>query len=162
MYFCSIGNFQQSMPQSKKLSPEEILKQHELKATPQRIDVLSAFLKKNQVLSLSEINKILGKGFDRITLYRTLNAFEEHGLIHKIPDSTGNINYAICKHDSIHHSHDDNHIHFQCMKCNLTVCLDELEIPAIRVPKKYNPVKYNFLIEGVCEDCEVKGKKLKR
>lgn len=149
------------MPQSKKINPEEILKHHELKATPQRIEVLSTFLKRNQVMSLAELNKMLGKEFDRITLYRTLNAFEEHGLIHKIPDSNGNINYALCKHESLDHSHNDNHIHFQCTGCNLTVCLEELEIPIIRIPKKFNPVKYIFLIEGICEDCDGKVKKHK-
>lgn len=145
------------MSKSKKIQPEQILRQHELKATPQRISVLSAFLKKDKVLSLNDLNKSLGAEFDRITLYRTLNSFADHGLIHKIPDNTGGINYALCKHDSIHHTHDDNHVHFQCTSCNLTVCLEDIVIPAIRVPKNYKPEKYNFLIEGICEKCNLKG-----
>lgn len=141
------------MSHLQKLTPEEILRQHELKATPQRVAVLSAFLKKDKVLSLAELNKSLGKAFDRITLYRTLNSFEENGLIHKIPDNSGNASYALCKHDSVHHTHDDNHVHFKCSSCDLTVCLEEVEIPPIRVPQKYKPEKFSFLIEGICEDC---------
>lgn len=144
------------MSHAKKLQPEDILRDHELKATPQRISVLKAFLTKNKVLALPELSKSLGKEFDRITLYRTLNTFEEHGLIHKIPDKTGNVTYALCRHDSIHHSHDDNHVHFKCTKCNLTVCLEEVEIPFIKVPSKYKPEKYNFLIEGHCESCNTR------
>lgn len=140
------------MSASKNFNPEEILRHHELKATPQRIAVLKVFASKKKVLSLAEIAKTLGE-FDRITLYRTLNSFEENGLIHKIPDHSGNANYALCKHDSVHHTHDDNHVHFKCTSCNLTVCLEDIEIPTIRVPRKYKPEKFNFLIEGICEDC---------
>ena len=144
------------MSQLKKIQPQDILRQHEMKATPQRVVVLTVFLKKNKVLSLSELHQLLGKEFDRITLYRTLNSFEEYGLIHKIPDKTGNVNYALCKHDSVHHTHGDNHVHFKCTQCELTVCLEEIEIPLVRVPKKYKPERYNFLIEGTCEDCNAK------
>jgi Fur family ferric uptake transcriptional regulator len=147
------------MAHTKNPLPDDILRQHELKATPQRIAVLAAFIKKNKVLSLTELNKLLGKDFDRITLYRTLNAFEENGLIHKISDNTGSINYALCKHDSVHHTHDDNHVHFKCSSCDLIVCLEEVSIPVIRVPKKYKPEKYSFLIEGICEACGPKEKK---
>lgn len=46
------------------------------------------------------------------------------------------------------HTHDDNHAHFKCTVCNLTVCLEDIEIPVVRIPKKYKPEKYSFLIEG--------------
>ncbi len=138
---------------SEHLQPEEILRQHELKATAQRIAVLSTFLKKDKVLTLAEISKLLGADFDRITLYRTLNAFEENGLIHKIPDKSGNASYALCKHESVAHTHNDNHVHFKCTRCELTVCLEEIAIPEIHVPKPYHAVRFNFLVEGLCEKC---------
>ncbi len=144
------------MVSSKHPRPEEILRQHELKATSQRVAVLNAFLKKDKVLSLAELNKTLGADFDRITLYRTLNAFEENGLIHKIPDKSGYASYALCKHDPVEHSHNDNHVHFKCTSCELTVCLEEVAIPKIQVPKTYHASRFNFLVEGLCEKCHRK------
>ena len=49
------------------------------------------------------------KNFDRVTLYRLLNSFEEKGLIHKVFDANGDIFYAkcqVCKD----HNHQDDHI----------------------------------------------------
>jgi Fur family ferric uptake transcriptional regulator len=137
------GNFDQ----------EEILKEHNLKVTAHRVSVLSIFFQKNKVLSLSELSTALGRNFDRITLYRTLNAFEEQGLIHRIPDKSGNITYALCKHDSIQHSHDDNHVHFKCEICEKTFCLEDVIIPVIQLQKKFKAKRYNFLVEGICKDC---------
>jgi Fur family ferric uptake transcriptional regulator len=144
------------MSHAHKANSEELLKHHDLKVTSNRKTVLEVFLKKDKVLSLPEISKFVGKDFDRITLYRTLQSFEENGLVHKIPDNNGNLSYALCKHDSVHHNHDDNHVHFICNTCNLTVCLEDVEIPVIRIPKKYKPEKYNFVVEGLCEDCNVR------
>ncbi|MFN3405005.1 MAG: Fur family transcriptional regulator [Cytophagaceae bacterium] len=136
---------------------KEMLREHNLKVTDQREQVLKVFLAKNKVLQLSEINKSISKDFDRITLYRTLNTFEQHGLIHKIPDKSGNATYALCRHDSVNHNHDDNHVHFKCTSCNVTLCLEDVEIPPIRIPKKFTAEKFNFLIEGRCEKCATKN-----
>jgi Fur family transcriptional regulator, ferric uptake regulator len=141
------------MHNSKNTTAESLLKEHHLKTTPQRLSVLTIFLEKNKVLSLADLNKHLGNSFDRITLYRTLNAFEEKGIIHKIADQGGNLNYALCRHESVAHMHNENHVHFKCTNCDLTLCLEDVEIPDIKLPKKFKPLKYNFLIEGICEDC---------
>lgn len=136
----------------KRENIENVLRDHGLKATPQRIIVLGVFMEKAKVMTLEMLNKSLSKEFDRITLYRTLLSFEEKGLIHKIPDREMP-SYALCKHDTVAHSHEDNHIHFKCTNCDLTVCMEEIEIPQIKLPKKFTAVKYNFLIEGFCKDC---------
>ena len=143
------------MAHLKKVNIENLLREHQLKSTPQRLAVLKVFLENNKVLNLASLNKLLEKNFVRITLYRTLNSFEEKGLIHKIPDKEI-ASYALCKHDSIAHSHEDNHAHFKCTKCLLTQCLDEVQIPKITLPKKFTVQKFNFIIEGICEDCKKK------
>jgi Fur family ferric uptake transcriptional regulator len=143
------------MAHLKKSNIEEMLKNHHLKPTDQRVSILKVFMERDKVLAFSELNKYLGGSFDRITLYRTLQAFEEKGLIHKIPDKDGKSGYALCKHDSIDHSHNDNHVHFKCTNCGLIVCLDDIEIPEIKLPRKFKVEKYNFLVEGICKDCQL-------
>ena len=117
------------MSQIKKGNLENILRSHDLKSTPQREALLKAFMESDKAMNLTDINKY-SKEFDRMTLYRNLNAFEEKGLIHKIPDKEIP-SYALCKHDSIKHSHQDEHVHFKCINCELTLCLDNIEIPEI-------------------------------
>ena len=131
---------------------ERILQQHGLNITLSRVQVLSIFIKNKKALTYSSIQKKLNEKFDRVTLYRTLQSFEEKGLIHGIPDQSGGLSYALCNHDGIEHNHDDNHVHFKCSNCDLTICLEN-KIPQIKLSKKIKPLKYTFLIEGLCESC---------
>ncbi|HXA01058.1 MAG TPA: transcriptional repressor [Cytophagaceae bacterium] len=132
---------------------ERILQQHALKVTLSRVQMLTVFIKNKRVLAYSELQKKLGENFDRVTLYRTLQSFEEKGLIHTIPDQSGALSYALCNHEGIDHIHNDNHVHFKCNNCNLTLCLEDKIIPAVKLSKKLKPLKYTFLIEGLCENC---------
>jgi Fur family transcriptional regulator, ferric uptake regulator len=132
---------------------ERILQQHGLKITSSRIQVLNVFIKNKKVLAYSELQKKLGGNFDRVTLYRTLQFFEAKGLIHIIPDQSGDLSYALCNHEGLEHTHNDNHVHFKCNNCNLTICLEDKIIPAIKLSKRMKALKYTFLIEGLCEKC---------
>jgi Fur family ferric uptake transcriptional regulator len=133
---------------------ENIIRNHSLKSTPSRVDILKVLAEKNKVLMLPDINKYLkNKAIDRITLYRTLNIFQEQGIIHKVPDANGGIGYALCKHERINHSHQDDHVHFKCNNCQTLVCLEKIEIPRIKLPRKYKSEKLNFLVEGICDKC---------
>jgi Fur family ferric uptake transcriptional regulator len=131
---------------------ERILQQHGLNITLSRIQMLKIFIKNKKVLTYSDLQKKLGENFDRVTLYRTLQFFEAKGLIHTIPDQSGGLSYALCNHEGVDHTHDDDHVHFKCNNCNLTICLED-KIPAIKLSKKITPLKYTFLIEGLCENC---------
>ncbi len=139
----------------QNLSSISILKEHHINYTQQRSVVLEVFLTTKKVLSLSELSTIIGKEFDRITLYRTLILFEEKGLIHKILDKDAP-SYALCTHEAIEHNHSENHVHFKCSKCGNVYCLDEVAIPKIKLPANYVADQFNFLIEGKCDGCNIK------
>jgi Fur family transcriptional regulator, ferric uptake regulator len=130
-----------------------ILQEHGLKATLSRVQIYTVLNKKKKALSYSDLQKQLGKTFDRVTLYRTLQSFEDKGLIHTIADKSGEVSYALCNHEEADHLHKDNHIHFKCNNCHQTICLENNMIPEVKLPKKLKPLKYSFLIEGLCENC---------
>lgn len=132
-----------------------ILKEHHINYTQQRSAVLGVFLNTKKVISLSDLSAILGKEFDRITLYRTLILFEEKGLIHKILDKEAPL-YALCTHETVEHHHNENHVHFKCSKCGNVFCMDEVAIPKIKLPANYVADQFNFLIEGKCGNCNDK------
>ena len=133
---------------------ETLLKDHDLKVTNTRVRVLEVLASEKLVVNYSDISKVLiNENIDRNTLYRTLQTFEEKGLVHKVLSPDGGIGYALCKHDTQVHNHEDNHVHFKCNSCNSILCLDKIEIPSIKLPRKYKSEKYNFLIEGTCSNC---------
>jgi len=130
----------------------EMLKKHKLRRTPIRIKVLSIFKSASKALTHEDIERKFDK-LDRITLYRTLRAFEENGLIHKIPNSGPNPLYAICAEDCNHIEHNDEHGHFHCLECGKTFCMEDVEIPAIRLPDGFKASQRHLVMEGMCSDC---------
>ncbi|MEO5976645.1 MAG: transcriptional repressor [Chryseolinea sp.] len=131
---------------------ETILKDFNLKSTPNRQEILHLFLEKNYALSHGDIEKEIANNLDRVTVYRTLKTFLGRGLIHKVLDDEGSLKYALCKEACSTAEHHHDHVHFKCIKCGQTNCLN-IEVPSIRLPKGYRGSEVNFLIQGVCERC---------
>ena len=140
----------------------DILKDHNLRTTGCREDILEIFLKERFALSHADIEQRLPEGFDRITLYRTLKTFVDKGLVHKVLDDEGNTKYALCKESCGTAGHHHEHVHFKCTQCGQTNCLEEVQIPAIRLPEGYNPVDMNLLVQGVCQLCNRKAEEVAR
>ena len=127
-----------------------ILKSHKLRITDGRIDILEYFLRHNRAMTYKDL-EIEFEEFDRVTLYRTLNSFCEHGVLHKIVDDNGETNYGLCYDtcDSDDHNHD--HMHFKCSECGSLECLQQ-KIPLIKIPG-YQVDEVNLLLKGVCNTC---------
>jgi len=133
----------------------DYLSSHKIRSTDIRVAVIDLFLKSNQAISKNELESNLPK-LDRITLYRTLKTFEDKGLIHKVVNSSSKVKYALCidtcsDHD---HKHDDRHIHFECTNCQKTICIDEVPLPQISLPKEFIVNKVQLSVEGICQDCQ--------
>ena len=133
-----------------------LLKKHSLRITPSRNEIVGVFIKHGYALSQPEIERALGEKFDRVTIYRTLTSFLESGLIHKVLDDSGASRYALCTHsEEESEAHSDEHIHFKCLECGNTLCLEDLVFPHFKAPKGYDFVSTNVLIEGRCPKCSV-------
>ena len=132
----------------------DILKQNRLSVTDSRLKILELFLLKNGALSHADIEKDIHDSFDRVTVYRTLQTFVEKSIIHLIPTTDNSIKYALCKNDCAPGHHHDNHVHFICDECEKTICLDEVTIPAVKLPKGFTPQHSEMVVTGVCIDCK--------
>lgn len=135
---------------------QNLLKRHQLRNTAVRRNILELFMDTEHALTHSYIEKELNNEFDRVTLYRTLKAFEEKGLIHRIANEIDSIEYALCRDDceEDQHRHADDHAHFRCENCQKTFCLDEVGIPNIKVPRGFDAKQYQLLVTGTCEQCK--------
>ncbi|MBL0145929.1 MAG: transcriptional repressor [Chitinophagaceae bacterium] len=133
-----------------------ILKKNELSVTDGRKKILELFLKSPGALAHADIEKNTANAFDRVTVYRTLQTFVEKGIIHNIPTTDNSILYALCKDDCEAGHHHDNHVHFLCSKCNKTICLDDVTVPEVKLPKGFMPNHAEMVVNGVCGDCKQK------
>ncbi len=131
---------------------EQILKKHQLKRTSVRKGLLTIFLNSETALSHAMIEKQVE--YDRVTLYRTLNTFEEKGIVHKIMNFEGVAEYALCASGCAEDHHHDHHIHFYCEKCRKTSCMPEEYTPKIELPTEYQVKEIQFSVKGVCPTCK--------
>ncbi len=137
---------------TRNLSLNDILHRRQLSSTESRRKILRLFLNSDDALTHGDIEKTVGDKYDRVTIYRTLQTFEEKGIIHTIPTADNSILYALCKECEEGHHHDD-HVHFICTNCGKTICLDDVVSPKIDLPKGYEAESVQVVIKGVCKDC---------
>ena len=138
-------------PRSINSRLNEILRRKHLSATDSRRKILSLFLSGNDALAHGDIEKKAGEKFDRVTVYRTLQAFVEKGILHTIPTPDNSIRYALCKDCTEGHHHDD-HIHFLCDDCGTTYCLDT-NVPSVQLPQGFVVKRTDVVVSGRCGKC---------
>ena len=135
-------------------SQPDILKQSGLSVTESRKKILDLFLETDGALAHADIEKNTASAFDRVTVYRTLQTFVEKGIIHQIPTTDNSILYALCKHNCEQGHHHDDHVHFICSNCDKTICLDEVTVPEVKLPKNFTKQQSAMVVTGICEDCK--------
>ena len=133
---------------------ENILKRNHLSITESRKKILLLFLHHTGALAHADIERNAEEKFDRVTVYRTLQTFVEKGIIHTIPTSDNSIRYALCKDDCSEGHHHDNHVHFVCLQCGNTICLDDVTVPELKLPKGYSTTNIEMVVNGICRDCK--------
>lgn len=128
------------------------LKNHKLRTTDCRMDVLEHFQQQKKALSFKDLEDKF-KEYDRVTLYRTLHSFTENGLLHKIPGDSGSATYGLCEDCDVKEHH-HNHMHFKCNNCGTTECINiPINIPSVALPAEYEMTDVDVIISGVCKEC---------
>ena len=130
---------------------KKMLRKHELRVTDCRMDVLDYFTKQAKALSFKNLEDEFSN-YDRVTLYRTLNSFTEHGVLHRIPDDSGTVIYGVCDDSCSTESHNHDHMHFKCTNCGKVECLSEEHLPVVGIPG-YMVENVDMIVNGKCPDC---------
>ncbi len=129
------------------------LKERGLRKTWGRQQVLIYIRERKTAVSHGELNKAFDQKLDRASLYRILQDFEEKGLVHKVPDDEVSVKYAYCGGSCSANHHHDQHLHFKCDQCQKTYCLEELSLPALKLPQGFSPRSTEVLVHGTCKAC---------
>ncbi len=136
---------------------EEKLKNRGIKPTAVRLLVLQTLQEAECALSLSDLEGRLGT-VDKSTVFRTLNVFLSHHLIHGVDDGSGQMKYALCADgckcgENLHEGLVDLHTHFYCERCQRTYCLRGLPVPEVRLPEGFHLHTGSYVLKGLCPEC---------
>lgn len=128
---------------------EELLERHGVKPTANRLLIARALEEARRPLSMMELEELL-ETIDKSNVFRALMAFKEAHLVHALEGDP--VRYELCH--SHHEDHDDDlHVHFLCVKCHKTYCLDHTPIPSVEAPEGYRVQEASYLLKGICPQC---------
>ena len=142
-----------------KLSPSMAAKFKEsgLRLTQSRLKILEVLQRTETALSPGEVfgelnRKFKKENFDRVTVYRILEKFEELEIVHPVGDGK----YIFCAHQECDH---DKHFIAICDKCRKVQEIGG-EAKALRVLAGYLEEKAGFrmtndsiVVRGLCSKC---------
>ena len=76
-------------------------------------------------------------------------------------DGNDIVRYELCMSND-DETDSDMHAHFYCEQCQRTTCLHEVDIPKVSLPTGYRLSSVNFMLKGVCPECAVKQKQIRK
>jgi len=127
-----------------------ILRQHNLKATPQRIAISQA-LDKNGHLSIEELYEKLKQKFSSLslaTIYKNIHIMIENAFVTEVKIPEQKTVYELTK---------EAHSHLACSKCgyveDIAVDLSEVIMEA-KSKSAYEIEKLNLVFTGICPKCK--------
>ena len=130
---------------------ERLLEEHGIRPTANRIVIAEALEHAGRPLSLMELEARL-ETIDKSNISRALALFREARLVHVLEDVGEGIRYELC-HRHGDHADDDLHVHFYCVRCHRTFCLEDTPVPPVAVPAGYSVQSASYLLRGLCPDC---------
>ena len=135
----------------KNIHLAELLRERKLKATSTRLEVLSVISDYNKAIPFSEIQNAL-HNFDRVTLYRTIHALMENGIIHKALIEEKETFFAVCSNSCSSDCHNHKHIHFKCSSCQAVTCVQADRPISFSIPG-HSIESFEIEARGVCATC---------
>ncbi len=144
------------MKLENSIDSSHLLSSNGISRTKFRTDLLNLFLTQKRSLSIEDILIHFNNSINKVTVYRSLDSFEEKGLIHQVPDSNNLKRYSLCREDECStSSHNHNHGHFICYSCNQTYCIEDVKSPDITGLKGFYIKEFKLTLEGYCKDCVI-------
>lgn len=133
--------------------PAEILASHGLRTTGQRLTVLQAMLAEANDVTAQRLHERLRPSSPSLglaTVYRTLNALADAGVLDRLQHGSSGACFRYC--DPGHHHH------LRCRVCHTVVELRDCDLDgwAERVGKAhgFHDIQHSLELDGLCSNCE--------
>ena len=128
----------------------ELLRQHHLKATPQRLEITNA-LYLNGHISIEHLYDLMLKKFNSIslaTIYKNVNLMLEASFIQEVKIPNTKSVYELTK---------DTHSHIICDNCgditDIELNLESVVSNAVQI-SNYKINKSDLILSGTCKNCQ--------
>lgn len=128
----------------------DILKQYNLKATPQRLAITNELYKKGH-LNIDSLYELLIKQFNSIslaTIYKNINVMLENSFIKEVKIPNAKSVYELTK---------ESHSHLVCSKCleisDIALDLNNT-IDTVNKISNFKVVSTNLVFSGLCKNCQ--------
>ena len=129
----------------------QLLKDFQLRVTPQRLCILEVLLPNpSKAFSSHDFLSTLGNKMNRSTIYRTLETLIEKKVIYKLKGPNGNSIYSIQAGKKCNHQ---THPHLKCVKCGIVECLPSLPEQYVNELTFLGVGEMNIMLNGVCRKC---------
>ncbi len=130
----------------------ELLREHTLKVTPQRIAILDEIEKAGHI-DIDHLYDVIHAAYANIslaTVYKNVNQMCEKGILEAIKLPKHKLRYEIAKAP---------HIHLACDSCgnveDMHQCLDQL-IDSAESQSGYRLEQSTVVLNGICPECQTK------
>jgi Fur family transcriptional regulator, ferric uptake regulator len=152
MIFNLIAGYASFVHSPAQLEPAALLRRYELRPTAQRLAVLAALAVERDDATAQEIHAALLARGERVglaTVYRTLAALSECGVVDSLMHHPGEICYRLCS--------PGHHHHLVCEKCHRVVELGDCDLGswlASRASRHgFTINSHTVEVTGVCREC---------
>lgn len=119
--------------------------------TTARTALLAIFLERQEALSFQQIRSRMSGAYNRVTIYRALDLFQEKGIIHILPSTSPVTRYGLLENNK--DPYYQQHLHFLCDICGRTICLGNIPIPQFKLPEGFKEKETEVVITGECNSC---------
>lgn len=129
---------------------KRILKANDIVATKHRVELLTLMANSDVYLSAYDLEKLMNN-LDISTIYRSLNLFEEKGILIKNFNNEENLfKYKYLKQDHFHY--------LKCINCDKKIKIDfcpmNIYDQSDASKNNFKVVDYVFELYGYCETCQ--------
>jgi len=128
----------------------DILREHNLKATPQRLAIANALHLRGHI-SIESLYEVMVKKFNSIslaTIYKNINLMLENSFIQEVKIPNAKSVYELTK---------ASHSHLVCNKCgeveDITIDLDSI-IKSVPKTSDFKIDSTNLILSGTCHKCQ--------
>ena len=131
----------------------QLLKEHRLKVTPQRLKIVS-MIERHGHINIEELYRQMREEFPSVslaTIYKNINQMVENGLVQEVKLPTQKSVYEIVK---------EPHLHMVCDRCHkiedIVVGTDKIIEEAEKV-SGYEILDSFITLRGICPECRQKA-----
>lgn len=124
-----------------------VLIKHQHKVTRQRVGVLFFLMRCRKAFTFKQLSDALVETSDRVTIYRTLNAFVSRGIVGKALNEKGTACFFYLDHLK---ENKRTHTYLQCKHCEEVIGLPSLPDQYLNILSTHNVTPTSLLMTGDC------------